>query len=194
MDKKDIIAYFDQHAAGWDAGAVHNTNVINTILDNAGVCPGVHVLDVACGTGVMFPFYRQRQVASVTGIDIAPEMVKIARSKYPDTEVICGDVEQTAFDRTFDIIMVYNAFPHFPDPAALLSSLAGCLRPGGRLCVAHGLSREALNRHHDDHASAVSLGLLHEQELAELFSRWFEVDVVISNESMYQVSGILRKD
>ena len=193
MRKNDVAAFFDRCAPWWDSDMIRNEEVISKILDNGGIREGVHVLDVACGTGVLFPDYLARNVASVTAIDISQEMAKIAASKFPQVNVICGDVENTQFDRQFDCIMVYNAFPHFPDPVHLIEVLAGLLRPGGRLSVAHGMSRAALCDHHAGRAANVSIDLLHEQELAEIFSDWFEVDVVISDEQMYQVSGVRRE-
>ena len=117
MEKKDIIAFFDQVAPTWDAGMVKSDVIIGKILDNVEVGPDMDILDVACGTGVMFDYYLSRGVSSVTGIDISPEMAKIAAEKYKDearVQVICADVEEYAFGRKFDRIVVYNAFPHFP--------------------------------------------------------------------------------
>jgi len=154
------------------------------------------ILDVACGTGVMFPYYLNRNVASVTGIDIAPEMAKIAGEKYreePRVQVICGDVEETVFDRQFDVIVVYNAFPHFPDPRRLLKTLAGLLKEGGRLTIAHGASREAIDNHHKGSASKVSNGLMTADSLKKLFDPHLQVEIVISNDRMYQVSGVKRQ-
>ena len=188
MEKKDIIEFFDRCAPWWDDDMVRNEAIIATILDNGGITAGIDVLDVACGTGVLFPDYLQRNVASVTGIDISPEMAKIAAAKFPQVKVICGDVETAEFDRKFDAIMVYNAFPHFPDPEKLIEVLSRHLKPGGRLSVAHGMSRAALIKHHE-RASKVSIDLLEENALAELMGNWFDVDVIISNDQMYQVSG-----
>ena len=53
------------------------------------------------------------------------------------------------------------------------------------------MSRAALTDHHK-RASKVSIDLLHEQELAALLAPWFDVDVVISTDRMYQVSGVRR--
>ena len=192
MEQQDVIRFFDRCAPSWDVELVRNEAVISTILDNAGVRAGVDVLDVACGTGVLFPDYLQRGVASLTAIDISPEMVKIAQQKFPKVRVLCGDVEQTEFDRCFDVIMIYNAFPHFPDPARLIGRLARWVKSGGRLSVAHGMSREKLLRHHSDTASRVSVDLLEENELAALFAPYFDVDTVISDERMYQVAGRKR--
>ena len=192
MEQQEVIRFFDRCAPSWDVGLVRNEAVISAILDNAGVKAGVDVLDVACGTGVLFSDFLQRGVASLTAIDISPEMVKLARQKYPKVCVLCGDVEQTVFDQCFDVIMIYNAFPHFPDPARLIGCLARWVKPGGRLSVAHGMSREMLNHHHSGTASRVSVDLLEENELAALFAPYFDVDTVISDERMYQVAGRRR--
>ena len=191
MEKKDVIAFFDRCAPTWDADMIKNDTIIGKILDHAEVEAGMDVLDVACGTGVMFPYYLQRGVASVTGIDISPEMAKIAAEKYadqPKIRVICGDVEEYAFDRQFDRIVVYNAFPHFPYPKRLLKVLAGLLKKDGRLTIAHGASREAIDNHHNGPAAKVSNGLMTADSLKKLFDAHFEVEVVISNRRMYASS------
>ena len=188
MDKKTITEFFDRCAPWWDADMVRNEGIIAKILANGGITEGVDVLDVACGTGVLFPDYLGRRAASVTAIDISPEMARLAAEKFPQVRVICGDVEETEFDRQFDCVMVYNAFPHFPEPERLIGRLAELVKHGGRLSVAHGMSRAAIDKHHE-RASAVSIGLMAEDKLAELFGKWFEVDTVISDETMYQVAG-----
>lgn len=195
MNKQDVIAFFDRLAPTWDAEQVNRDAVITLILDNADVRAGQDVLDVACGTGVVFPHYLKRGVKSVTGIDISPEMAKIADRKYadqPTVRVVCGDVEEAAFDRLFDRVVVYNAFPHFPDGRRLVGRLAGLLKPGGRLSIAHGFSREMINAHHEGAAHHVSNGLMPVEEMKALFEPWFHVDTVISNDEMYQVAGTKR--
>jgi len=195
MEKKDIIEFFDRCASTWDADMIKSDVIIGRILDNAEVAAGMDVLDVACGTGVMFDYYLQRDVASVTGIDIAPEMAKIAAKKYAADErvqVICGDVEEVSFERKFDRIVVYNAFPHFPYPKRLIKILAGLLKEDGRLTIAHGASREAIDNHHSGAASKVSNGLMAAETLKRIFDAHFDVEVVISNRHMYQVSGVKR--
>ena len=195
MEKKDVIAFFDRCAAGWDADMIKSDAIIGKILDNAEVGADMDILDVACGTGVMFDYYLQRNVSTVTGIDIAPEMAKIAAKKYahePKVQVVCGDVEEYCFDRKFDRIVVYNAFPHFPYPKRLIKILAGLLKADGRLTVAHGMSREAIDNHHSGEASKISNGLMEAESLKRIFDAHIDVEVVISNRHMYQVSGVKR--
>ena len=168
--------------------------MIAAILDNAGVGPGMRVLDVACGTGVLFPDYLARG-ASVTGIDISPEMARIAAEKFagePRVQVLCGDVEEAVFSQPFDVVMVYNAFPHFPDPARLIARLGRLVKPGGRLSVAHRMSRAAIDGHHSGAAHRVSNGLMHEDALRALLAPYCDVDVCVSDARMYQVAGTKR--
>ncbi|MEA4895446.1 MAG: class I SAM-dependent methyltransferase [Oscillospiraceae bacterium] len=194
MERSDVINFFDTLAPSWDAEMIHSDGIINVILDCGGVSAGKRVLDVACGTGVLFPDYLDRSVKCVVGVDISPEMAKIAAEKHDDArvKVICADVQELEFDEKFDCVMIYNAFPHFPEPSKLLAYLARYLVPGGRLTVAHGMSRAKIDAHHHDSASKVSVGLMHEIELASLMGQWFTVDTVISDAEKYIVSGVVR--
>lgn len=195
MNKADVAAFFDRCAPSWDAEMVKSDRIMGRILDNAEISAGQDILDVACGTGVMFPYYLEREVASVTGIDLSSQMAKIAGEKFQDcgnVTVICGDVEETSFDRKFDRIVVYNAFPHFPEPARLVATLAGALKEEGRLTIAHGQSRESIDNHHKGSASHVSNGLMSADDLKTLFEPYLTVEVVVSNDYMYQVSGVKR--
>ena len=194
MNKTEIVRFFDRCAPDWDAGLVRKEDIIAEILDRGGIRAGIDVLDVACGTGVLFPDYLKRGVHHITAIDISQEMVKRAAEKFPNEriEVICGDVETTEFDRKFDAAMVYNAFPHFPDPKRLVEVLASHLKQGGYLTIAHSMSRAQINAHHSGTASAVSRQLLEAEQLAELMSPLFEIDAMISNDKMYLVTGVKK--
>ena len=191
MNKKDIIEFFDRLAPQWDADMIKNDRIIDTILTGAQVGPGQQVLDVACGTGVMIPYYLSKCVTGVTAVDISPEMTKIAREKFSqaNVQILCGDIEEMKLDQKFDRIMVYNAFPHFPDPENLIRTLADLLKPGGSVTVAHGMSRAHIDAHHSGAASKVSMGLMHEDDLAALMGKYLTVTVKVSNDQMYQVTA-----
>ena len=100
-----------------------------------------------------------------------------------------ADVLAADLGRKFDAIMVYNAFPHFPEPDALIAALSDLLKPGGTLTVAHGMSRAAIDRHHEGSASKVSIGLMHEDLLEALFAKHLTVTTKIADDRMYQVTG-----
>ena len=158
MDKKEIITFFDKMAEGWDAVQERNERAIDFILSVGGICEGKHILDIACGTGILFPDYLYRK-AKVTGIDISRAMCEKAREKFPQVEVICADAEEYRFSESYDAVMIYNAYPHFTNPERLFENLHSALRSGGRLTVAHGISEEELEKCHSGSASKVSLPL-----------------------------------
>ena len=191
MNQESVIEYFGRLAANWDVNTVRNDEIIGMILDHTGVCPGKDILDVACGTGVLIPDYLQRRVASVTAIDLTPELAKIAARKFPqeNVQVLCGDVENTDFGKQFDCVVVYNAFPHFPDPKRLVRHLSSLLKPGGSLTVAHGFSRDRINSMHSEDSSEYSNGLMSAEDLSAIFGKYLNVTTVISDERMYQVVG-----
>jgi demethylmenaquinone methyltransferase/2-methoxy-6-polyprenyl-1,4-benzoquinol methylase len=139
----------------------------------------------------LFPDYIHRNVASITGVDISPEMVKIAKEKFHDSkvEVICADIQTVDLEEKVDSVMIYNAFPHFPEPEKLFAHLYECMKGNGRITVAHGMSRERIDAHHRGGASKVSCGLMKADQLAAMMSKWFKMDTIISDDEKYIVSG-----
>ncbi len=192
MNKYIIKEFFNDFAPRWDNEPICDKEILDIILDNGGVTENIDVLDVGCGTGVLFPYYLERNVKSITAVDLSPEMVKIAKSKFPQAEIICDDAESISFDRQFDVIMIYNAFPHFPNPNALIENLSKALKPNGRISIAHGMSKKELDEIHMKSAGKVSNILPECEELKKMLEPYFNVDIMISNDKMYQVSAIKK--
>lgn len=192
MDKKEVVAFFDALADSWDAGMIKNQDKIDIILDFAGVRENKTVLDVACGTGVLIPDYLNRNVKKCVAVDISPKMIETAKKKfdkYENIEFICADAELCEFDHKFDCIVIYNAFPHFENRNLLFDNLSKYLVENGRITIAHGMSREALTKHHSGRAENVSTILPESDRLAELMKPYFNVDVKISTDEIYIVSA-----
>ena len=191
FEKKSVIEFFDHYAPQWDAHMVTNEEILKIILERAGVSKGKRVLDVGCGTGVMIPRYLARGASSVTAVDISPKMAAIAKGKFSEenVRVLCADVETEIFPGNFDCIVMYNAFPHFPDPDRIVRILSDKLAPGGILTVAHGSSRAVIDAHHDGRSREVSNGLMEAADLAAIFADYLEVTDIISDERMYLVAG-----
>lgn len=184
--------FFDACAPRWDAEMIKDEMIVGEILDAAGVGPGKTVLDVACGTGVLFENYLERGAEKVTGIDLSPKMTAIAAEKFAGeakVTVLTGDAEQTEFAERFDCVMVYNAFPHFEDAERLIRKLSALVRPGGTLSIAHGMSRERLRAHHGGAAARISHELMPAQELAELMKPFVRPEICLDNARMYLVTG-----
>lgn len=191
VDKQRVAVFFDELADKWDSNETKKDDIINKILDNAEVSSKNRILDVACGTGILIPYYINRDVSSITAIDISSKMISVAKSKFKDNnfEFICADAEEYAFGGKYNNIVIYNAFPHFSSPEKLIANLSSCLIAGGTLTIAHSASREKINHHHDGLDDCLCSELMSEDELTGLFSKYLEPIISISNESMYQVVG-----
>lgn len=192
MDKNEVVAFFDALADSWDADMVKVQSKIDAILDAADITEGKSVLDVACGTGVLIPDYISRKVSKCVAVDISSKMIENAKKKfggYENIEFICADAERLVFADKFDCAVIYNAFPHFVNRNRLFKNLSECLKPNGRITVAHGMSREALLKHHSGRAKNVSAVLPETEEMAELMQPYFDVDIKFSTEEIYVVSA-----
>lgn len=192
MNKKDIIDFFDSAAELWDENMVKTQWKTDKILNTAEVFEDCRVIDIACGTGVLIPDYMKRGVSRCVGVDISSKMLDIAREKYKsleNVEFLLEDAEKLQLTEEFDCAVLYNAFPHFVNPEKLFASVLKSLKRGGRFTIAHSMSREDLIKHHSGAARNVSVILPTVNELEKMMSRFFKVDVAISDDEIYIVSG-----
>jgi SAM-dependent methyltransferase len=103
------------------------------LLDAAEIGPGMKVLDIACGAGLVCGLVSVRG-AQVIGVDFSPNMLAEARRRYPSADFREGDAEALPFeDGRFDAVVINFGLHHFPYPARALSEAHRVLRSGGRL-------------------------------------------------------------
>lgn len=77
--------------------------------------PGVKVLELGCGNGRFFGFLEEQQKqVDYTGVDFCPELLEIAKKKYPSQDFIEQDMTELALSRQFDRIVSIAAFHHIP--------------------------------------------------------------------------------
>jgi SAM-dependent methyltransferase len=112
------------------------------LLDVAGVRSGDRVLDLACGTGAVAQIAVQRVGASgcVTGLDLSPGMLAVARSRQAPPGSAIAWIERSALDtglpdRSYDVVLCQQGFQFFPDKLAALRETHRVLVPGGRLAM-----------------------------------------------------------
>jgi SAM-dependent methyltransferase len=71
------------------------------------------VLDVGCGFGDLFPYLRKYGwKGKYLGIDIVPELVEVAKRKYPEAEFMVSDIIDIPMDKKFDFVLssgIFNA-------------------------------------------------------------------------------------
>ena len=102
-------------------------------FDAAGVGGGTTMLDVGCGAGLALTLARARG-ATVTGIDAAPELVDIASSRCPGSDIRVGELEELPFtDDSFDVVTGFNSFQYAADRVHGLQEAARVMKSNGRL-------------------------------------------------------------
>jgi SAM-dependent methyltransferase len=113
------------------------------LLDQVPAAPST-VLEVGCGTGA---FCRALAAAghTVAGIDLSPEMIRVARERTPAdcrASFSCGDflIQDFAGER-FDCVLSMATLHHLP-LAPALTRMEELLRPGGTLVI-HDLRSDA---------------------------------------------------
>ena len=116
--------------------------VSEPLLEAAGLQPGERVLDVACGTGVIARRAAEQAGAtgSVTGVDVAPDMIDTAKSvAAPDGAHIEWHVADAASlplpDAAFDVVLCQMGLMFLEDRPGALTEMRRVLRPGGRVAV-----------------------------------------------------------
>ncbi len=105
--------------------------------------PGASVLDVGCGGGLLSEALAKTG-AKVTAIDLAPELLKVARLhrlesgvgvdyRQQSVEDLAADMLAEGRPASFDAITCMEMLEHVPDPSSIIGACATLLKPGGRL-------------------------------------------------------------
>jgi ubiquinone/menaquinone biosynthesis C-methylase UbiE len=111
------------------------------LVDAAELQAGEHVLDVACGTGIVARLAAKRvgPTGSVAGLDINPGMLAVAHSAAPDAPAIAwheASADATSLpDAAYDAVLCQMGLQFFPDRVAALREMRRVLAPGGRTVV-----------------------------------------------------------
>jgi ubiquinone/menaquinone biosynthesis C-methylase UbiE len=109
------------------------------LISRARVGPGMRVVDVACGTGVLAIEAGKaiRPGGSVVGVDLNPGMLTVAREKDRTIDWQEASAEALPFDsEEFDAALCQFGLMFFHDRNAAVREMLRVLRPGGRLAIA----------------------------------------------------------
>jgi ubiquinone/menaquinone biosynthesis C-methylase UbiE len=109
------------------------------VTEAARIQPGLHVLDVACGTGILARTVAERigPNGAVVGIDPSEGMLAVARRKASALEWRDGRAEALPFEANrFDAVVSQFGLMFFEDRRLAIQEMRRVLRPGGRLAVA----------------------------------------------------------
>jgi ubiquinone/menaquinone biosynthesis C-methylase UbiE len=139
-DTGSSAAFHDFEHAGWQRAAAAYADTLTLLtsqttgplLDAAGAGPGVRLLDVATGPGVVASAAAERR-ASVTGLDFSSAMIAVARGRHPSITFREGNAQALPFDAaSFDAVVMNFGLLHLAEPEQAIVEAHRVLRPGGR--------------------------------------------------------------
>jgi len=163
---------FDSVASGWwdpegSFRPLHDLNParLKFIADRAEIADRP-ILDVGCGGGILAESLA-RKGGNVTGIDVAPKVLAIARLHLHesglDVDYRETTIEQQALETPehFDVVTCMEMLEHVPEPASVIQSVQELLKPGGHAFFST-LNRTPL---------AFALGIVGAEHIARLLPR-----------------------
>lgn len=122
-----------------DAGRKRAIDIINKRSGN--------LLEVGVGTGVALPRYAPH--LTITGIDLSPDMLRIARQRVREKHLtnIAGiyemDASELTFeDASFDTVVAMYVMTVVPDPVKVLRELERVCAPGGEVLIVNHFAQD----------------------------------------------------
>ncbi len=140
-DDRNTLRLYDDLAWLWpiwgnpEEYADYGNHVTHVIRERAEI-PVNSLLDIGCGGGKNV--FNLKRSYSVTGLDLSPRMLELARQLNPECEFLQGDMRTFDLDRTFDAVLLDDAISYMATTADLRSAFAAAwrhLNPGGVMVV-----------------------------------------------------------
>ncbi|HUV31702.1 MAG TPA: methyltransferase domain-containing protein [Acidobacteriota bacterium] len=191
--------FFDGLAAEWDLQfTAEDLERLSHIVGMLDLEEGMDVLDLGCGTGVLFDLVRRRIGAdgTVTGVDFSIQMARVAHRNFSFANVNVVDADASALpfgDSTFDLSISFSAFAHFANQQRALLEARRVLKPGARFHIIHLISSKELSDLHRQIGGAVAHDALPErEEMDRMFNASSFTDVRIEDHpGLYLASAMV---
>lgn len=140
-DPKELENFNNLSSTWWDEegefGALHKINPLRLdFIKQFQAIEGKAVLDIGCGGGILSESLA-RQGAETTGIDLAQEVLTVAKLHSLDSgikvnyQLTSAESFAENHPEAFDMVTCMEMLEHVPDPAAIIQAAADCVKPGG---------------------------------------------------------------
>jgi 2-polyprenyl-6-hydroxyphenyl methylase/3-demethylubiquinone-9 3-methyltransferase len=144
-DPAELARFASAASRWWDPEGelrpLHDLNPVRLqYVERSAPLAGRTVLDVGCGGGLLAEAMARRG-AEVTGLDLAADLLEVARLHALEGRVAVDyrleSAEQHALATAsrYDVVTCMEMLEHVPDPAAVIAALASLVRPGGDVFV-----------------------------------------------------------
>lgn len=124
IKKRNVMRHYNQLGRVYDRQYANEQKTkIEATLENVPLNKKDFVLDVGCGTGLLFPYIANR-VQLLIGIDISQKLLKKARTRkkhYPNTHILLADADHIPFkNQIFHQIFAITLLQNIPKPSTAL--------------------------------------------------------------------------
>jgi phosphatidylethanolamine/phosphatidyl-N-methylethanolamine N-methyltransferase len=149
LDERAVVAAYARWAPVYDPiFGVITGRAIRATMRTLNALPDGRVLEVGVGTGIALPLYKPGH--RVTGIDLSPDMLRIAERRVRDRGLLNVeairemDAANLAFqDGAFDVAVAMFVMSVVPDPRGVLNEMHRVVRPGGRIVTVNHFKADA---------------------------------------------------
>jgi demethylmenaquinone methyltransferase/2-methoxy-6-polyprenyl-1,4-benzoquinol methylase len=182
--------FFNEKATAWRLSEDDHRHSYN-ILATLGLGRTKVILDVGCGTGVLFPIIRQlAPQAWICGLDLAYNMLYQQQSEHPDgrTFLLQAFGEKLPLkSSSVDLVLNFCVFPHLIYKRMAISEYHRVLKPGGRFVIIHHQGRAKVNHIHRSIGAAVGTDLLPAPEAIQqlISSEGLKTTKITDQENMF---------
>ncbi|NOY88231.1 MAG: methyltransferase domain-containing protein [FCB group bacterium] len=180
--------FFDSLAAEWDLMfTAEDLELLNNIVEQLNVQKGMDIIDLGCGTGILFDMLRRKvgDEGSVTGVDFSFEMAQKALRNFPfpNINVVDADAISLPFaDSSFDMAVAFAAFPHFSNQQKALDETHRVLKKNSKLYIIHLISSRELTEMHQKIGGVLAGDQIPpEDKLRKMFENSKFKDVIIED-------------
>jgi len=182
--------FFNQVAFKWDQMCHHSEEKLRKIIEWSSVEKNATILDVGTGTGVLIPHLLETSPAKIVALDIAENMIAVAKQKYQDdrVEFVVSDIFEY-HQKSFDYIFLYSVYPHFEDKDALFMHLSKLMKKDATLVIAHSESKEKINARHAESEAVRGHLLLPVEVTSRIMAKYFMICKKVDNQEMYYIKG-----
>ena len=99
----------DSKSCGWEQKMIMRYKELYKIGD----INHTSVLDIGCGLGDLYDYFihdKKVEQLTYTGVDIVPEMIEMAKKKYPEATFLVQDIVKKPLSKKFDWVFICGVF------------------------------------------------------------------------------------
>jgi malonyl-CoA O-methyltransferase len=135
IDKNQVARQFSRAALDYDDFAVVQKEMAELLLAKIDDSTTGRLIDLGCGTGHALAEIQRRTKLNLTGVDIAPGMIELAKSRVPDANFLVADLENLPIEQQVFDVVFSTATLQWCDAAVALNEMKRVMAPNGRLLL-----------------------------------------------------------